>query len=54
MKAICPRCNKKVGAYVPRGGDGSAVRLRMHDMVEGDTCKGSWSLYELAEVVIDE
>lgn len=30
MTAICPKCNREIVAYVPRGGDGSAVRLYRH------------------------
>lgn len=35
MKVICPVCEKVVGAYVPKGGDGSAYRPRRHGNCEG-------------------
>ena len=31
MKVFCPVCGKRVGAYVPAGGDGSGVRIRKHN-----------------------
>lgn len=30
-KAVCPYCHKLVAAQWPRGGDGSAVRLKKHN-----------------------
>lgn len=41
MKVICPVCEKVVGAYIPKGGDGSAYRPRRH----GD-CDGRFDLVE--------
>jgi hypothetical protein len=35
MKVICPVCEKVVSAYVPRGGDGSALRPYRHGNCEG-------------------
>lgn len=29
-RELCQRCHRLIGVYVPRGGDGSAVRLRRH------------------------
>jgi hypothetical protein len=35
MKIICPVCEKVVSGYVPRGGDGSALRPYRHGHCEG-------------------
>jgi len=39
----CPVCGKKVGVYIPRGGDGSAYRLYAHKIF-GVSCHGSYLL----------
>jgi hypothetical protein len=40
-RMTCPRCGRPIAAYVPKGGDGSGVRLRRHRTPEGDDCRGS-------------
>jgi len=44
MKIECPWCHMRVGAYVPKGGDGSAMRLRSHKNMWGGRCMGSGML----------
>jgi len=44
MKIECPWCHKFAGAYVPKGGDGSALRLRSHKNLWGGKCMGSGML----------
>lgn len=46
MKVICPVCEKVVGAYVPKGGDGSAYRPCRHGVCEGR--------FELVEEIYQE
>lgn len=45
-KHTCSHCLKVVSGYVPRGGDGSALRLRKHKAEDGITCHGSYGLHE--------
>ena len=55
MKAKCPVCNRIVGAVNPKGGDGTAVKIRKHDReirsfqkygphVTLEVCEGSYTL----------
>jgi len=44
MKIECPWCHMLAGAYVPKGGDGSALRLRSHKNLWGGKCMGSGML----------
>lgn len=46
MKVICPVCEKVVSAYVPKGGDGSALRPYRHGNCEGR--------FELVEEIYEE
>lgn len=50
MRARCPKCGRLVGANVPKGGDGSAVRLRSHVVDDGTLCNGK-RVVDAAEVV---
>lgn len=44
MKIECPWCHLPAGAYIPKGGDGSALRLRSHKNLWGGKCMGSGML----------
>ena len=46
MKIICPICEKTVFGYVPRGGDGSALRPRRHG-----ECEGRFELVDASEAI---
>lgn len=46
MKVICPVCERVIGAYIPKGGDGSAYRPRRHGECEGR--------FELVEEIYEE
>lgn len=50
MRAPCSSCNNRVGAVVPWGGDGSAVRLRSHE-ADGTLCRGSGQILDASEVI---
>ncbi len=41
--APCEFCGRVVSTYVPKGGDGSARRVRPHRH-EGEKCPGRWAM----------
>ena len=41
MKTECPWCQLYVGCHIPKGGDGSALRLSTHKNMWGTICMGS-------------
>lgn len=49
---MCPWCGKIVPAYVPRGGDGSGLRLRRHTATRKsrNVCKGTYYVVDGAAV----
>lgn len=50
MRAVCPRCGRVAGGVVPKGGDGSAIRLRKHSRPDGAPCPYR-PLVDVAETV---
>ncbi len=57
MKAQCPLCKRVVGANIPKGGDGSAVKIRKHDRefrhfekygphTTREVCEGSYTIVD--------
>lgn len=44
-RVTCPLCGYPVAAWVPRGGDGSDVKMVKHrDQLSGEVCDGSGRL----------
>lgn len=39
--SVCVRCGRKIGVYVPKGGDGSLVAYRRHNNNHKFWCEGS-------------
>lgn len=37
----CAHCGEKIGVYVPKGGDGSLVVVRRHNVRKAQRCPGS-------------
>lgn len=48
----CPECGKEVAAYVPAGGDGSALRPRAHVSDTGLKCSGKHHLVDARETFL--
>lgn len=66
FRVICPVCSRTVAAYVPSGGDGTALRPYKHSrtqQIKGvsmhsclpirrrETCPGHYDLVDVAEAV---
>ncbi len=57
MRVTCPECNRNVAAYIPKGGDGSALRIRRHKRQSRGVavgpllfvCDGSYFVVDVSE-----
>lgn len=45
-RRVCQWCGREVSAYIPKGGDGSAIRIRKHKGRDGQECGGSYRMVE--------